>query len=484
MAEIFRPPFFQVESAAGIPLAGAKLYFYTTGTTTPITVYQDVTLVTPHASPVVADANGTFPSIYLAQNTYKIALYTSADVLVKTVDNINSTSSGSTVLDGTFRVQNTTDATKQIAFSAAGITSGQTRTVTVPDKSGTLAMTSDIPVTSGFVSSTKLLVPSNLGFLVSAAASALTIALKGVDGNDPSASNPVVVPFRSVTAGTGTPDPISVTAANSLVISSGSTLGAPTGSTPFKVWVVAFNDGGTFRLGAILCTTLASGALVQYPLGGWGIASSTAEGGAGAADSAQTFYTGTAVTSKAYTVLAVLSLETGLATAGTWAAAPTRVQLFDWSVPLPGRVVQVEETPDGAVATGTTQIPEDDSIPQNTEGDQFLSRSITPISAANVLRYTTFGVWTPSGNVQLILATFRDATANALSAVKEDPSGAGNMVMLESAVTVLASSTSATTFKTRVGGTGASTQTFNGEGGARLFGGVSGSYNRVEEIAS
>ncbi len=38
-----------------------------------------------------------------------------------------------TVLDGSFRIDNTADNTKQIAFSAAGITTGTTRTITMPD---------------------------------------------------------------------------------------------------------------------------------------------------------------------------------------------------------------------------------------------------------------------------------------------------------------------------------------------------------------
>lgn len=46
--------------------------------------------------------------------------------------------------DSTFRIQDNADATKEIAFEASGITTGTTRTVTIPDKSGTLAMTSDL----------------------------------------------------------------------------------------------------------------------------------------------------------------------------------------------------------------------------------------------------------------------------------------------------------------------------------------------------
>lgn len=48
----------------------------------------------------------------------------------------------STVLtnDGGFRVRNSTDNTKQIAFDASGITTATVRTLTVPDLSGTLAL--------------------------------------------------------------------------------------------------------------------------------------------------------------------------------------------------------------------------------------------------------------------------------------------------------------------------------------------------------
>lgn len=90
MADIFRPPFFQPDSINGIPLAGAKLYFYTAGTSTLITVYQDFAATTPHASPVVADSSGIFPNIYVASPSFKIALYTSLNILVKTVDNIDN----------------------------------------------------------------------------------------------------------------------------------------------------------------------------------------------------------------------------------------------------------------------------------------------------------------------------------------------------------------------------------------------------------
>lgn len=51
------------------PVAGAKAYFYKTGTTTPETVYSDSGLTTPHPSPLVADADGIFPLIFVSPGT-------------------------------------------------------------------------------------------------------------------------------------------------------------------------------------------------------------------------------------------------------------------------------------------------------------------------------------------------------------------------------------------------------------------------------
>ena len=58
-------------------------------------------------------------------------------------------------------------------------------------------------------------------------------------------------------------------------------------ATAVRIWIVGFNDGGTFRLGAINCA--AATQIFALPEG---IASATAEGGAGGADSAGIVYAG------------------------------------------------------------------------------------------------------------------------------------------------------------------------------------------------
>lgn len=85
---LFTPPWLQFEAASGAPLAGALLYFYQTGTTTLVTVYQDKDRTIAHANPVVADSTGTFAPIYLPDGMTKAVLKTAAGVTVRTADPI------------------------------------------------------------------------------------------------------------------------------------------------------------------------------------------------------------------------------------------------------------------------------------------------------------------------------------------------------------------------------------------------------------
>jgi len=136
---ILLDPFYQAVDANGLPLAGAKLYFYLAGTSTPVTIYQDYAATTPHTNPVIAASNGAFPPIYLTDGTaIKTILKTSADVTVQTVEEL---APSRIFLSNAFRILDSTDQTKRLAFNLSGITSGQTRTITVPDVDGTMLVT-------------------------------------------------------------------------------------------------------------------------------------------------------------------------------------------------------------------------------------------------------------------------------------------------------------------------------------------------------
>lgn len=142
---------------------------------------------------------------------------------------------------------------------------------------------------------------------------ALTITLKGDDGNDLSSTNKALFSFRHATITTGTPVFVSASSNLTLTISSGSTLGHAS-STEQYIYVYAINNSGTVELAATT-VWLDDGDIV----------STTAEGGAGAADSNSTVYSTTARSNVAFILLG--RLDSNQSTAGTWAAVPTRIAL-------------------------------------------------------------------------------------------------------------------------------------------------------------
>ena len=327
----------------------------------------------------------------------------------------------------------------------------------------------------------------NLTLTASVAANALTIAIKTAAGADPSAGDPIDMSFRNATIATGDIAPLTLTAASSLVISSGSTMGIPTTANhPFTLWIVGFDDGGTFRLGAVNCWKYndnGSGPYGTFPLIDNSLASSTAEGGAGGADSDAVIYTGTAVTTKAYRILGYMEWGSGLANEGTWDAAPTTIQLYGDGVPLPGDVVHMERTMVSGKVTGTTTIPNDDTNPQNTEGDQYMSLAITPKRTANVLNIVIdnalFGSSVAGG---FGMALFQDSTAGSIAAQICQYPAASNARVLYMRHMMIANTTSSTTFNMRAGNSAAGTKTFCGVANADFYNGQIRASMTIEEL--
>lgn len=83
----YRMSYQRALDADGNPLAGAKLYAYEAGTTTPKDTYTSYLLSTPNANPVVADAGGLFGAVWQAlAGRYKFVLKDSSDVTIWTDD--------------------------------------------------------------------------------------------------------------------------------------------------------------------------------------------------------------------------------------------------------------------------------------------------------------------------------------------------------------------------------------------------------------
>lgn len=159
------------------------------------------------------------------------------------------------------------------------------------------------------------------------AANALTVTLKGADGNDLSATNFSVICFRHATSATGTPVEVKITSNLTITVSSGSTLGH-TSAKEHYAYLYLINNAGTAEL-AISSSVFDEGSVLT----------TTAEGGGGAADSLTTIYSTTARSNVAVRLIG--RITSTQSTAGTWATAISEVSI--------GNRFESEGVPAGAV---------------------------------------------------------------------------------------------------------------------------------------
>ena len=121
--------------------------------------------------------------------------------------------------------------------------------------------------------------------------------------------------FRSSTASSGVTTTRNVTAAISMTVSNGSTLGTTNGILA-KLAVLAIDNAGTIELAVVNAN--AYGLLDERSL-----ISTTAEGGTGTADSGTVIYSTTARTSVPFRIVGYV--ESTQATAGAYATAPSNI---------------------------------------------------------------------------------------------------------------------------------------------------------------
>jgi len=140
-----------------------------------------------------------------------------------------------------------------------------------------------------------------------------------------------------------------------------------------------------------------------------------------------------------------------------------------------GKILQVVDVINYTthVTTNSTTMPFDDTIPQITEGDEYLTVSITPERTSNRLVIEAHvRLSSNQANVKLTAALFQDSTADALAASAQEHDGSNDATQVHIFHEMQAGTTSSTTFRIRAGAESAGTTTFNGTSGARTFGGV------------
>ena len=149
-----------------------------------------------------------------------------------------------------------------------------------------------------------------------------------------------------------------------------------------------------------------------------------------------------------------------------------------------GSVLQVVNATYSTYSSSATTIPDDNTIPQNTEGTEIITLAITPTSATSKLLITSV-VFATSGSAGSIIANalFQDATANALAATSTTAGAGGWMITDVMQHYMTSGTTSSTTFKIRAGGHVGTTY-FNGNTGAQLYNGTGFCSLTIMEIAA
>ncbi|MBF0234271.1 MAG: hypothetical protein HQK65_14725 [Desulfamplus sp.] len=308
----------------------------------------------------------------------------------------------------------------------------------------------------------------NVGIAATVGSKALTVALKGQDGNDPAAGNIVTIGFRDETLTTGTPNIRTVTGALSVVLSSGSTLGF-TAAEAGRLYVWAIDNAGTVEL------ALSRTAIFQET----NLVSTTAEGGAGAADSAAAMYSTAARSNVACRCIGYVEITTG-ATAGEWDNAPTKIQIMGPGVRRTGDVVQIVRASTVTAGSTATTIPADDTIPQITEGAEVLTGTITVTSAINRIHVRGYlPIVSVSGAADMTLALFADSGADALAMGMVSPQGAN--VPYNISVDYEAVTGTKSVFKLRCG-PGANTAYWLSTAGGRRGGGMAAITLMIMEV--
>jgi len=151
------------------------------------------------------------------------------------------------------------------------------------------------------------------------------------------------------------------------------------------------------------------------------------------------------------------------------------------SVGEASKVVQMVNAPFASVATGTTSIPADDTIPQITEGDQYMTLAITPTNAANILVVNVVFFGAISTADHLVVALFVGTTTDALSGVIVTPAAGNQYVVATFQFVMVAAVDTLLTFRVRAGQESGGTTTFNGRSTARRLGNIPKSSMTITE---
>jgi hypothetical protein len=457
------PVGFRLLDTSGNPVSGGKAKFYNAGTSTPKVVYSDATLSTSLGSTVYTRSDGQFVAsegssttvaVFTGEDSYKLELTTSADVvLFGPFDNLV----GAPALT----------PAEQVAPFVSVTTTGSNVTLDADDR-GTLLNCSGNTVTfpaaatlgDGFWCYVKNAASAGTGRVVLSAASGISY-----QGTSPT----------------------------TIYLEPGQCLGITCDGTAYRVFSDAIlysspafrpNTPGVIviadRITAEPSTSIGSRYIVSTGYGSFATHDIVTEVASGV-------FVGTTPPTDCGWVAYVQDEDRYYAFKGSaWVDILNTIRAAD----MPAGSTINRAYDDYTTNTDiSTVIPLDDTIPQNTEGTEILSASITLTKSTNRVRarFQGFGECNNGGTGNTsawIAALFIGGTANALSAginSTEDAEveDASFQVILE--FEHAPGSVGPLTYSIRVG-PAAGTLRMNGTTAARYFGGVATATLVLEEI--
>lgn len=135
------------------------------------------------------------------------------------------------------------------------------------------------------------------------------------------------------------------------------------------------------------------------------------------------------------------------------------------------KLIQSIYASSAATGSTTTAIPNDDTIPQNTEGAEVLTVTITPTSTSNKVHVTGCVHVARSAGNMVVAALYRDSIADAVAVFICESGAVTQPHTIPIDFTETASGTSAVTYKLRVGA-GSGTVYWGQSSTGRVYGGT------------
>lgn len=149
----------------------------------------------------------------------------------------------------------------------------------------------------------------------------------------------------------------------------------------------------------------------------------------------------------------------------------------------PGRLLQTAQHVRTDYSSQAGQVPLDDTIPQITEGNEYLTViNFVPQVVGSRIRLSAIFCFTVSAVTTCIGSLFRAGTANALASAIVGPSNIDYEQQMILGYELFVADLNPITFSFRAGPAAPGTCRMNGRG-ARLLGGAYTSFLRVEEIS-